>query len=98
MNIGILPHKSVYSYHEILMHLCTGRWDEIVDLRMRVRGKWIFCNSLTTVFIVHLTLINEAGDVTGDAEPRSAAAGGREPKLLSVGGHTQDLLTRRSPA
>lgn len=91
MNIGILPHKSVYSYHEILMHLCTGRWDEIVDLRMRVRGKWIFCNSLTTVFIVHLTLRNEAGDFTGDAEPRSA-------KLLSVGGHTQDLLTRRSPA
>lgn len=42
--------------------------------------------------------MNEAGGFTQDDEPFSSAAGSRELRLLSVGGHTQHLLTRRSAA
>lgn len=54
--------------------MLAGRKDEITNADMQVESKWIFCNSLAAVLIVHLTLMNEAGGFTRDTEPCSVAA------------------------
>lgn len=89
MKIYISPYKSVLFMpwgFNALVHQRVERM-KIQTWGMQVWRKWIFCNRLQRCL-----LSTWHWWMKQDTEPCSS----REMGLLSVGGHTQDLLTRRS--